>query len=88
MLEPNSDTLVVTKNIIPLTIIKSGTKVTVHSINGGKKLNCRLLSMGISPGAELTVIANDLNGAVLVGIGPARLALGRGMSMKIMVSDY
>lgn len=82
----NSDTKAGTQNIVPLTIIKSGKQVTVRSINGGKKLSGRLTAMGIFPGVELTVITNDLNGAVLVGIGPARLALGRGMSMKIMVS--
>ena len=79
------DDISVRNNPLPLTVIKAGEEVTVVSINGGKKLAQRLSAMGIVPGTKLTVLTNDLNGAVLVGIGPSRLALGRGMSIKIMV---
>lgn len=62
-----------------------GQRVSLHSIVGGKRLRERLLSMGLPIGGELQVLRNR-SGAVVVGRGANRLAIGRGMAEKIMVS--
>jgi len=72
--------------ILPLSMVKSGEKVVIKSIIGGKSVKLRLTEMGIKPGISLEVINNNGPGRIIIGIGNTRLALGRGISQKIMVS--
>jgi ferrous iron transport protein A len=41
--------------------------------------------MGIRPGKEVEMLNNKGGGALLVKVGDSRIAVGRGMAMKIMV---
>jgi len=45
----------------------------------------RLEDMGIRPGKEVEMLNNGGGGALLVKVDDARIAVGRGMAMKIMV---
>ncbi len=72
--------------VLPLAMVKTGEKVAVKSIMGGKSMRIRLKEMGIKPGTNLEVINNDGPGRIIIGIGATRYALGRGISQKIMVS--
>ena len=69
-----------------LAMAKSGEKVVIKDMTGGKNVRTRLSSMGLRLGDTLEVINNNGLGRLIVGHGPTRLALGRGVAQKIMVS--
>lgn len=74
------------KPVLPLSMVKTGEKVVVKTIHGGKSMKMRLTEMGIKPGVHLEIINNDGPGRIIVGIGSTRYAIGWGISQKIMVS--
>ncbi|MGA1792357.1 MAG: FeoA family protein [Thermoplasmatota archaeon] len=68
----------------PLSHAKEGEKVTVREVNGGRGVNKRLSELGIGVGSTMTVVQNG-GGPVIVCYGDCRMALGHGVSMKILV---
>ena len=72
--------------MMPLDMAKSGEKVVIKDMIGGKNVRTRLASMGLRLGDTLEIINNNGLGRLIVGHGPTRLALGRGVAQKIMVS--
>jgi len=72
--------------VMPLAMAKPGEKVVVNDIMGGREARSRLATMGIKPGDSLEVINNNGMGRLIVGHGDTRLALGRGIAQKILVS--
>ena len=72
--------------LMPLAMAKSGEKVVIKDMTGGKNIRTRLASMGLRSGDTLEIINNNGLGRLIVGHGPTRLALGRGVAQKIMVS--
>jgi len=72
--------------LLPLAMAKAGEKLLIKEITGGREARTRLASMGLRPGDVLEVISNDGEGRLIVGIGSTRLALGRGMAQKILVT--
>ncbi len=68
----------------PLAMAQEGERVKVFLLRGGKGLEMRLTSLGLNVGSVLTV--SQRQGANLVMIrNETRLALGAGMTQKIMV---
>ncbi|MBW2000770.1 MAG: transcriptional repressor [Deltaproteobacteria bacterium] len=72
--------------VMPLAMAKPGERVVVNDIMGGREARSRLATMGIRPGDSLEVINNNGMGRLIVGHGNTRLALGRGIAQKILVS--
>ncbi len=73
-------------DLMPLSSAKTGEEVYIKEVVGGGNAKARLISMGFSPGDRLEIINNDGEGRLIVGRGSSRLALGRGMAEKIIVS--
>ena len=73
-------------SLMPLLSAKAGEKVIIKDIIGGRKSKSRLLSMGFRIGDLLEVINNDYQGRVIIGHECTRIAIGRGMARKIIVS--
>lgn len=74
---------------LPLCFLPQGEKATVEDITGGFNLRRRLAELGIVRGKQVQVICNDNFGPLIITIGDSgecRLAIGRGMAQKIMVS--
>jgi Fur family ferric uptake transcriptional regulator len=71
---------------MPLAMAKSGEKLVIADIMGGTQVRDRLTSLGLRRGDSLEIINNDGLGRLIVGHGTTRMALGRGMAQKIMVS--
>lgn len=69
----------------PLIMLPEGTRATVAEVNGGRGLCRRLAALGFNVGEKITLIKNHRPGPVLVEVKDSRVALGRGVSMKIMV---
>jgi ferrous iron transport protein A len=66
-----------------LAEIPAGRRVRITGHRGGRMLRARLLAMGLNLGREVEVIQNN-RGLIIVGINGGRVALGRGISQKIL----
>ena len=73
------------KEIIPLSTVQSGQKVKLATIEAGRGLNSRLVSMGLTPNVEITVVSNSQPGPFVISVKNSKMMLGRGMAHKIMV---
>lgn len=72
--------------IMPLAMAFPGQKVRVVSIIAGRGLRQRLVAMGVNEGSEIEVIKPGAPGPFLIGVKETRLAIGRGIACKILVS--
>jgi ferrous iron transport protein A len=74
--------------VIPLNQVPAGTKVSVVALAGGRGFQQRIVSMGLHIGSEAEVIhaSGGGSGPTLVAVGETRLAIGHGMSDKVMVA--
>ena len=71
---------------ISLEKMKANHKGKVVEIMGGAGLHNRLMSMGIYKGKEITKLGHiSLKGPVIIKAGRSILALGHGMSAKIII---
>ena len=61
----------------------AGRRVRITGHRGGRMLRARLLAMGLNLGREVDVIQNN-RGLIIVGVNGGRVALGRGISQKIL----
>lgn len=68
-----------------LSSVDPGKEVTLIDIDGGKGIRSKLYSMGLVPGVTLAVLSRNTSGPVMIGIRDTRLAIGCGMSRKIIV---
>lgn len=72
--------------LLPLAMAKPGENVVIKDIMGGSHARSRLASMGLRRGDLLEIINNNGLGRLIVGHKAMRLAMGRGIAQKIMVS--
>jgi Fur family transcriptional regulator, ferric uptake regulator len=72
--------------LIPLAMTKPGETVFVREVAGCRHKQSRLASMGLRAGDRVEIINNTGGGRVILGLQNTRLAIGRGMAKKIMVS--
>jgi Fe2+ transport system protein FeoA len=66
-----------------LADIPAGQRVRITGHRGGRMLRARLLAMGLNLGREVEIVQNN-RGLIIVGINGGRVALGRGISQKIL----
>ncbi len=86
--------------MMPLGLLSEGEKAEVVELHGiqfqknccdstamkvGCIQSCRIEDMGIRAGKVVEMLNNEGRGALLVKIDEARIALARGMAMKVMV---
>ena len=72
---------------MPLAMVSPGETVAVDAIVGGRGLARKLTDMGLTPGVEIRVITNHMPGPVMIELRGSKVALGHGVSLKIMVSE-
>ena len=70
---------------IPLAMVSAGETVRLVSIHGCENVQHRLAAMGLTPGVEISVL-QDNGGPLLIAVRDSRVALGRGLANKVMVS--
>ncbi|HDN82997.1 MAG TPA: ferrous iron transport protein A [Candidatus Altiarchaeales archaeon] len=71
-------------SVVPLAMLSEGEEGKIVSINAGFGLSRRLAELGFNPGTRIKVLRCG-NGPILVMIRDGRVALGRGVAMKIFV---
>jgi Fe2+ transport system protein FeoA len=70
-----------------LTNVKTGMRVVLASIDGGRQAEMRLAEMGFLPGVEIHIVNNSGIGPLTVIIKGTKLALGHGLARKILVKE-
>lgn len=70
---------------IPLLNIKTGQKVKLIRVDAGEGLKSRLAALGMVPNVQITIINKDRPGPFVVSFKGSRIALGSGMTEKIIV---
>jgi len=71
---------------LPLALLSEGEEGDVLEVRGGKGLVQRLTDMGLTPSTRVLVIRSCPPGPMLVSFRDSRIALGRGITMKIFVN--
>ncbi len=69
----------------PLSAVPTGQWVRITNFAGGRMVRARLVSLGLNLGREVTILQNN-RGLIMVGVNGGRVALGRGVSQKIMTT--
>lgn len=69
----------------PLALAGEGERVRLVALAAGKNLERRLADLGLPVGIELEVVQRQGGGRMVVGREFARVALGAGMTAKMMV---
>jgi ferrous iron transport protein A len=57
----------------------------VQAVRGGAEVTGRLTALGLVAGAPIEVLQNRGRGPLLVRVRDARIALGRGEAVKVLV---
>jgi ferrous iron transport protein A len=88
------------EQMMPLGLLSMGEKAEVMEVRGmpqkdqccaGNKGEqpcsqvCRVEDMGLRTGKMIEMLNNEGRGALLVKVDETRIAIGRGMAMKVMV---
>jgi len=70
-----------------LNDVKKNTNVTLEELCNNRCLKQKLRDMGLTKGVEFRVVNNSNDGPVVVNLRGSKLALGHGMSQKIIVRE-
>jgi len=71
---------------VPLAFLPENKEATVIEIVGGRGVTRRLYELGFTPGTKVKVLFSNSPGPLLVDVRGSRVALGRGVTMKIIVN--
>ena len=70
---------------MPLTMVKTGEENTIKKIGGKEETKRFLENLGFVAGGSVTVIS-EMGGNLIVNVKDSRVAIGKDMANKIMVS--
>ena len=74
------------EELVPLSAPAPGEVGVVRQLVGGRGFVSRVVALGFTIGAEVTMVQNFGRGPIIVLVRDTRVALGRGESMKVLVS--
>ena len=69
--------------MIPLGLLNEGDKAEITYTKGGRGVTLRVNELGFYPGSHIRMIRNIKAGPVIVELKGCRIAIGRGIAMKI-----
>lgn len=72
--------------VMPLSFVLPGELVVIERLVGGRQVQQRLADMGLTPGTTIEVIKASGPGPIIVAFRGSRIALGHGLSNKVLVS--
>jgi Fe2+ transport system protein FeoA len=76
-----------TGDSFPLVFADRGETVALAEIRAGDKLRKRLADLGLNVGMTVRIVQTAGSGQIILAVkDDSRLALGRGMAQKIMVT--
>jgi len=62
-----------------------GRNLRIIYVRGGRRVMRRLADLGLTPGATIRIVKSMDRGPILLEVNGSRIALGRGISMKLFV---
>lgn len=68
-----------------LANVPAGKSAVVVGLRGGKEFVNRMASLGFTPGAEVQMVQNYRRGPIIALVRGARVALGRGAALRVVV---
>ncbi len=71
--------------MMPLSMVKEGEANTIRKVGGKEETRRFLENLGFVTGGTVTVIS-EMGGNMIVNIKDSRVAIGKDMANKIMVS--
>ena len=71
--------------MMPLSFAPEGQLLKLVSIQGGLGVQKRLTALGLTPGTEITIVAQNYDGPIILAVKDSRLAIGRGLLHHIQV---
>lgn len=71
--------------VVPLSVLPSGQRATVVSIEGGLGFRRKMIDMGIRPGKKITMVHGWGRGPRVVMVDDVKIMLGHGMLQRILV---
>jgi len=72
--------------VMPLSLVLAGEEVVIDRLAGGSQVQQRLADMGLTPGTAIEVVKSSGPGPIIVAFRGSRIALGHGLSNKVLVS--
>jgi ferrous iron transport protein A len=77
----------------PLGLLSIGERGEIIEIHGGgpspaagkSRLLCHVEEIGLRAGKVIEILKNEGNGPLLIKVDESRIAIGRGIAMKIIV---
>jgi|GEM_PF-523486 len=73
-------------NTVALTLLRKGQSGTLVRIAGGHAVRIRLAGLGMRPGVHVRVLQNSGHAPVMVRVGNARVAIGRGLATRLHIA--
>ena len=70
--------------MMPLTMAKSGERVTVRKITGKDEIRQHLAELGFVVDSDITVVS-EIAGNLIVQVNDSRIALDKSMANRIMI---
>ena len=70
--------------MMPLTMAKSGERVTVRKITGKDEIRQHLAELGFVVDSDITVVS-EIAGNLIVQVKDTRIALDKSMANRIMI---
>ena len=70
--------------MMPLTMAKSGEKVTIRKISGKDEVRQHLAELGFVVDSDVTVVS-EIAGNLIVQVKDSRIALDKSMANRIMI---
>jgi ferrous iron transport protein A len=74
--------------VMPLALLNTGEQAEVIDIFSGQTFNRKLEHSGLRIGKKVEVLQHAQRGPLLVKIDETRLAIERGIAMKILVRGH
>ena len=71
--------------MMPLSMVKMGEQNKIHKVGGKEETRRFLENLGFVAGGIVTVVS-EINGNMSVNVKDSRVAIGKDMANKIMVS--
>lgn len=73
--------------LLPLGFLAPGKDAVVRDVVGEKGLRNRLQELGFARGRVVRIIQSQPCGPLIISLGEARVVLGRGAALRIMVEQ-
>ena len=70
---------------MPLSLVKEGQPGVIHKVGGKEETRRFLENLGFVAGGVVTVVS-EMGGNMIVNVKDSRVAIGRDMANRIMVS--